>query len=221
MAGVLPPCWGKSTEIAHLQKEIRAEVAGIVNRIQLITNPTSPNVMLIPDLLVLEEDLDRTCKNISLCTQQGYTWGHSTYGCTKMEMSSWRGLVRSALDEIRYQDSEMHDANFAAKDNNSKLCGVDWPVEINSLTWQNYFTLWMQESESFTSDWQRCAHLRSALTPLDREHFAPFTNPDSIIYGLMVKYGSESDFVHCKIKELTNLKKPDPSDLVNITRSKG
>ena len=158
MAGVLPPSWGKGTQTAHLQKEIRAEVAGIINRVQLIINPTSPNVMLIPDLLVLEEDLDRTCKNISLCTQEGHTWGHRTYGCTKMEMSAWRGLVRTTLDELRTHDSGMHNANFAAKDNNSKLCGVDWPEEINSLTWQNYFMLWMQERESFTSDWQRCAH---------------------------------------------------------------
>ena len=76
--------------------------------------------------------------------------------------------------------------------------------------------LWMQERESFISDWQRCAHLKSALSPLDREHFAPFTNPDSIIYGLMVRYGSESDFVLSKLKELTDLRKPDPNDLVSI-----
>ena len=87
MAGVLPPSWGKGTQMAHLQKEIRAEVAGIINRVQLIINPTSPNVMLIPDLLVLEEDLDRTCKHISLCTSEGHTWDR-TYECTKTEMTA-------------------------------------------------------------------------------------------------------------------------------------
>ena len=207
MAGVLPPSWGKGTQMAHLQ-EVRAEVDGIINRIQSLMNLTSPNVMLIPDLLVLEEDLDRTCKHISLCTSEGHTWDR-TYGCTKTEMTAWRALVKETLDELRNHDSEMHNADFAAKEDNSRLCEVDWPEEINSLTRQNCFMLWMEERESFTSVWQRCAHLMSALTPLDREHVAPPTNPDSIIYVLMVKYGSESHFVHCKIKELTNLKKPE------------
>ena len=177
MAGVLPPSWG-SAHIAHLQKEIRAEVEGIIKRIQPLMDPTSPNVT-IPDLLVLEEDLNRTCKHIGLCTLEGHTWGHRAYGCTKTEMTAWRVLVRETLEELRNHNSKLHNANFVAKENNSESCKVPWPEEINSLTWQNFFMLWMRERESFTCDWQRCAHLKSALTPLDRERLAPLTSPDS------------------------------------------
>ena len=53
MAGVLPPTCGEGIQTAHLQREIRAEVDGIISRInELIINPTSPNVMHLPDIMV-------------------------------------------------------------------------------------------------------------------------------------------------------------------------
>ena len=142
MAGVLPPTWGKGIQTAHLQREIRAEVDGIISRInELIINPTSPNVIHLPDIMVIQEDLDRTCKNINLCTQQGFSWEHKTYGCTKTEMNAWRALVRSTLEELKTCDSGQRNARFTAKQFNSKLCEVNWPDEINALTWQSYFML--------------------------------------------------------------------------------
>ena len=167
--------------------------------------------------MVVQEDLDRACKNINLCTQQGFSWKHKTYGCTKTEMNAWRALVSTTLEELKTHDSEQRNARFTAKQFNAKLSEVNWPEQINALTWQNYFMLWMQERDKFSSDWHRCAHLKSALSPQDREHFASFTNPDSIVYGLMVRYGNETDFVLSKLRELTSLRKPDPSDLTSIT----
>ena len=61
--------------IAHLQNEIRAEVEGIIGRLdQLIIHPSSPSVERLPAIMVLQEDLNRACTNINFCTQQGFAW---------------------------------------------------------------------------------------------------------------------------------------------------
>ena len=74
MARAGPPSGGEDIRIAHLQKEIRAEVAAIVGCLnELIIYPSSTNVVHLPDITVVQEDLDRTCHNINLCTRQGFT----------------------------------------------------------------------------------------------------------------------------------------------------
>ena len=75
MARAGPPSGGGDIRIAHLQNEIRAEVEGIIGRLdRLIIHPPSPSVEHLPAIMVIQEDLDRTCKNIILCTQQGFCW---------------------------------------------------------------------------------------------------------------------------------------------------
>ena len=115
MARAMPPTGGEGIQIAHLQREIRAEVDAIIGRLnELIIHPSSPNVVHLPDIIVIQEDLDRTCQNINLCTQQGFSWDHKTYGCTKTEMNAWRSLVSTTLAELKTHDSERRNARFAA-----------------------------------------------------------------------------------------------------------
>ena len=81
VAGAGPPIGGGDINISHLQKEIRAEVAAIIGRLnELIIHPHSANVAHLPDIIVIQEDLDRARHNINLCTRQGSEWGPDIYG---------------------------------------------------------------------------------------------------------------------------------------------
>ena len=204
--------------IAHLQNEIRAEIEGIIGRLnQLIIHPVSPSVGRLPAILVLQEDLNRACTNINFCTKQGFAWHHKNYGCTKTEMNAWKGLVSPTLEELKPKDSENRSAKFAAKNFNAELNDVKWPVQINGITWQDFFMTWQEHRDKFSSDWHRLVHLKSALSLQDKEQFGSATNPDSLVYSLMVRYGNETDFVLSKLRELKRLVKPDPSDNKMIT----
>ena len=220
MARAGPPTGGEDIQIAHLQKEIRAEVAAIIGRLnELIIHPPSTNVAHLPDIIVVQEDMDRTSHNINLCTRQGFAWGTGAYGCTETQMNVWRSLVSATLANLKTRDSARRDAGTSRKYSNSRQCEVGWPKQINAQTWQSYFMTWMQERDNFPSDWHRCQHLKAALSPEDKEPFASATNPDSIIYGLMRRYGTETDFVLDKLRELNSLRKPDPADLLHITNN--
>ena len=220
MARAGPPTGGEDIKIAHLQKEIRAEVAAIVGRLnELIIHPPTADVARLPDIIVVQEDLDRTSHNINLCTRQGFVWGADEYGCTEKEMTGWRSLVSATLADLKTRDFARREASTSRKYLNSRHCEAGWPKQINDETWQSYFMTWMQERDNFPSDWHRCQHLKAALSPEDKESFASATNPDVILYGLMRRYGSETDFVLTKLRELNKLRKPSTVDLVHITHN--
>ena len=161
-------------QIAHLQCEIRAEIEGIIGRLnQLIIHPVSPSVGRLPAILVLQEDLNRACTNINYCTKQGFAWHHKDYGCTKTEMNAWKGLVSSTLDELKPKGNESQSARFAAESYDAELNDVGWPVQINGITWQEFFMTWQENRDKFSSDWHRLKLLRSCLlytspSPRDR-----------------------------------------------------
>ena len=132
-------------------------------------------------------------------------------------MNAWKGLVSSTLDDLKPRGNESHSARFAADSYDVELNDVGWPMQINGITWQEFFMTWQENRDKFSSDWHRIQLLRSVLSPQDEKQFGSATNPDSLVYSLMVKYGNETNFVLCKLRELKSLAKPDPSDTKMIT----
>ena len=217
MAGAGPLIWGEDIDMAHLQRAIRAEVAGILSRLnELVFNPHSTSVKHLPDIAVIQEDLDRTLQNINLCIKQGSDWESDTFGCTQEQMANWRGLVANTLVDLQTHDSARRAASMSMKSSNNSHVKIDWPKQINAQTWQLYYKTWLQEKDMFPGDWHRRQHLMGALSSEDKAYFVSATDPDDIIHGLMRLYGTETDFVLRKLKELNSLTKPHPANLKHI-----